>query len=147
LIKTDDKGNEEWNRTFIGDGQAGAEGYSVQQTTDGGYIIVGGTVKSGYGNKADVFLIKTDGYGDMIWDKTFGGKNDDMGFCVQQTTDGGYIIAGITDSFGAGWTDVLLIKTDSQGKSKTTSFDNLWFERLFQRFPNAFPLLRQLMEY
>ena len=83
----------------------------------------------------DVWLIKTDSNGNKIWDKTFGGTDDDDGYSVQQTTDGGYIITGDTGSFGAGDNDVWLIKTDSQGKSKTTSLDNLWFEKLVQCFP------------
>ena len=81
------------------------------------------------------------------WLKTFGGTGDDYGRSVQQTTDGGYIITGETKSFFAESYDVWLIKTDSQGKAKTTSLDNLWFERLFQRFPHVFPLLRHLLGF
>jgi len=81
------------------------------------------------------------------WMKTFGGIDDDEGRSVLQTTDGRYIITGYTEPSGFGNEDVWLIKTDDQGKSKTTSSDNLWFEWLFQRCPNLFPLLRQLMGY
>jgi len=81
------------------------------------------------------------------WMKTFGGTHWDMGFSVQQTSDGGYIITGETFSFGAGGDvgDVWLIKTDSQGRPRTISLDNYWFERLFQRFLNAFPILQKLL--
>ena len=82
-----------------------------------------------------------------MWERTFGGIESDIGLEVKQTSDGGYIITGETMSYGAGGYDVWLIKTDSQGKSKTTSLDNLWFERLFERFPHAFPILRHMIGY
>ena len=115
LIKTDSQGGEEWNSTF---GEGGSEGgLSVQQTTDGGYIITGST--SSYGNGLlDAFLLKTDSQGKEEWTQTFGGSDYDYGNSVQQTTDGGYIITGQTGSYGNGALDVLLIKTDSQGISK-----------------------------
>jgi hypothetical protein len=62
-------------------------------------------------------LVKTNKYGDTLWTRTYGGAGNDEGWAVQQTSDGGYIIAGRTDSFGAGSYDVYLIKTDSLGRS------------------------------
>ena len=119
LIKTDANGDTLWTKTY--GGSYGDEGYSVQQTTDGGYIIVGRTFSFGLGTSTspDVYLIKTDMNGDTLWTKTYGGTNHDRGNFVQQTVDGGYIITGITVSFGTGGENVYLIRTNATG-------DTLW---------------------
>ena len=90
-------------------------GHSIQQTTDGGYIITGSTQSFGNG---DVWLIKTNSNGNEEWNQTFGGSSYDDGSSVQQTTDGGFIITGGTYSFGNGGSDVWLIKTDSNGNEE-----------------------------
>jgi hypothetical protein len=112
LIKTDANGNLQWAKTYGGTSVDGA--YSVQQTSDGGYIVAGYTESFGAGG-GDAFLIKTDANGNVQWAKTYGGTHHDVAYRVQQTSDGGYIVANDTRSFGAGHYDFLLIKTDANG--------------------------------
>jgi PGF-CTERM protein len=105
FVKVDSNGNIQWNNTFRETGQDSA--YSVSQVPDG-YIIAGG-IKSYY------WLVKTDTKGEVQWKHTFrgiicGGSEQS----IQQTRDGGYIIAGITPS-GVNHNDFLLVKTDSNG--------------------------------
>ena len=116
LIKTDANGDTLWTKVYGGTNRDC--GCSVQETSDEGYIIVGYTKSFGAGDY-DVYLIKTDANGDALWSRTYGGTNRDYGYSVQETSDGGYIVAGRTRSFGAGSYDVYLIKTDSSG-------DTLW---------------------
>jgi len=112
LIKTNASGNLQWAKTYGGTGYDYA--YSVQRTSDGGYIVAGLTTSFGAGGY-DVFLIKTDANGNIIWAKTYGGTSYDNAYSVQQTSDGGYIVAGLTNSLGAGSYDIFLIKTDANG--------------------------------
>ena len=112
LIKTDAAGNMQWEKTFGGSDYE--YGSSVQLTRDGGYIIAGEMYTSS-AKGDDVYLIKTDAAGNMQWEKTFGGSETDRGESVKQTSDGGYIITGKTDSFGVENQSVYLIKTDKNG--------------------------------
>jgi hypothetical protein len=110
LIKTDPSGNAEWTKTFGGTGRD--YGNSVQQTSDGGFIVLGYTLSFGAGGD-DFYLVKTDANGNEEWFKTYGGSASDVGFFVRQTNDGGLILTGHTLSFGSGVHDVWLIKTDN----------------------------------
>lgn len=112
LIKTDSLGDTLWIRAYGGSGLDAA--YFVQQTQDGGYVMAGYTESFGSG-LSDFYLIKTDLLGDTLWSRTFGGIYNDRAFGAEQTTDGGYIVAGWTQSFGDISGDVWLIKTDSLG--------------------------------
>jgi lysophospholipase L1-like esterase len=108
LIKTDADGNMIWNKTYSTSYENHSGAYSVQLINDGGYIIAGMT-GLGFNEYYDAWLIKTDSEGDMLWNRTFGCSSFDEAYSVQQTRDGGYIIAGTTA--GNTW----LIKTDAEG--------------------------------
>ncbi len=117
LIKANASGETLWTKTYGGTNYD--EGYSVRQTVDGGYVIAGYTYSFAAGSN-DVYLIKTDASGDTLWTKTYGGTNNDVGYSVQQTADGGYIIAGHAASFGAEDADVYLIKANASGDTAWT---------------------------
>lgn len=104
-----------WTKTY--GGSYFEEAMSVQQTADSGYIITGYTHSYGAGN-SDVYLVKTDSLGGTLWTRTFGGTDSDYGRSVQQTADGGYIIAGYIASFGG--YNAYLIKTDDSGDTVWT---------------------------
>jgi hypothetical protein len=88
------------------------EGHGVEQTADGGYVVVGF-----YGASSDVFLIKMDTLGDMLWTRKYGGSDIDDAWSVRETADGGMIIAGYTYSFTPGADlDVYLVRTDVNGQ-------------------------------
>jgi len=118
LIKTDNNGDTSWTKMYGGLGKD-VVGYSLQQTTDGGYVITGSIWT--IGNGKDVHLIKTDNFGDTLWTKSYGRCDNEIGYSVQQTTDSGFIITGVTNSCESDTTrsHVYLIKTDSNG-------DTLW---------------------
>jgi hypothetical protein len=117
LIKTDASGNVDWNRTYGRTSDVLAVFYippfSLVKTPDGGYAMAGPTGAS-Y-SVADVCLIKTDEDGEMEWIQTYGGPDTDWATSLATTPDGGYAIAGNTDSSGAGSYDFWLIKTDASG--------------------------------
>lgn len=112
LVKTDESGNQVWAQTFGGAGWS--FGRSVQQTRDGGYILVGQTGIP-LADSGDILLVKTDASGNQTWAKNLGGTGYEEGYSVQQTPEGGYIICGETESYGAGVEDVWLIRTDANG--------------------------------
>ncbi|MEA3475754.1 MAG: FlgD immunoglobulin-like domain containing protein [Candidatus Cloacimonadota bacterium] len=135
LIKTYANGDTVWTKTY--GGSTADRGWSVRQTFGGGYIITGYTT-SGAGS-GDVWLIKADSSGNKLWDKTFGGSSYDYGRSVQQTNDGGYIVTGITSSYGAGNEDVYLIKTDGDGFVNIDNEPLVTNNYLFlQNYPNPF---------
>jgi len=115
LIKVNKDGEIQWAKTYAG--MSGQMAHSVIQTSDGGYALVGWTwtFPSGANANQDFLIIKTDTNGNVRWAKTYGGTKEDRSFFVQQTKDNGFIIMGLTESFGEGLWDILLIKTDNNG--------------------------------
>jgi hypothetical protein len=116
LIKVSADGDLVWTKMY--GGIRNDYGYSVIQTTDGGFVVTGVTHSYGQGG-ADIYVVRTDFNGDSLWARTYGGTDDECGWSVIQATDGNYIVAGYTDSYGSGWSDVYLIEIDSNG-------DSLW---------------------
>ena len=102
-----------WTRSY--GGPTHDQGDSLVQTFDGGYALIGSTSSYGAGGY-DVWLVKTDTCGNVLWDNTYGGTGEDAGRSVIPTVDGGYVLVGHTRSFGAGlFYDVWLVKTDANG--------------------------------
>jgi hypothetical protein len=114
IVKFGSSGNFMWSRTLGGSGYEFAS--SVAQTTDGGYIVTGVTESFGSGS-GDVYVAKLSSTGSVQWQKTAGGSNDERGYSVVQTTDGGYSVAGFTKSYGAGGSDVFVVKFSSNGNT------------------------------
>jgi len=133
LIKIDNQGSIIWDRTFGGSGKDYTS--SLLQTTDGGYLVAGSTYSKGAGD-LDVWIIKIDKEGNKIWEKTYGGSDSDGASSLIQTTDGGYLVAGSTNSKGSGEVDAWVIKLDREG--------NLLWDRTYggNDFDNASSLIQ-----
>jgi len=133
LIKTGTTGAFSWSRV-IG-GSADDKSWEVNETSDGGYVIAGYTSSFGAGSH-DFYLIKTDVSGNIAWARTYGGPNSEMAYTAKQTSDGGYIIAGKTQSFGAGNTDGYIVKTNALGDTLWTRVyggsNDDWFNSVIQ---------------
>ncbi|MDP8286975.1 MAG: fibronectin type III domain-containing protein, partial [Candidatus Electryonea clarkiae] len=102
-----------WISTF-GDAY-GDEGISVLETSDGGFMMIGTTVTEASFGSTDMWLIRTDDNGRRLWYRTFGGSAQDVGYSINATSDGGYILGGATRSMGAANYDMFLVKTDVDG--------------------------------
>ena len=112
FLKLSSNGDIEWQKTYVGDKSYSAS--FIQQTGDGGYIAAGSTGSSGAG-EIDIWFLKLSSDGDIEWQKTYGGDKSDSISFIQQTTEGGYIVAGSTGSFGAEGSDCWILKLSSDG--------------------------------
>jgi len=114
LVRTDASGNVTWHQRIGGTGED--KGNAIIQTVDGGFAIAGYTTSFGAG-ESDMWLVKTDTNGVMIWNQTFGDAEIDVAYDLVQTADGGFVMMGTTESFnGAGGElHMRLVKTDTNG--------------------------------
>jgi hypothetical protein len=114
ILKLNSSGDVIWEKTY--DESAGDGAYSIQQTSDGGYIVAGDTTPIPVNLQLyDVWVLKLDSSGDISWQKKYGGSDWDAAKSIQQTSDGGYIMAGWTRSFGSGNADSWILKLDTNG--------------------------------
>jgi hypothetical protein len=117
VLKLDASGGVTWQKTYGGVGDDFA--YSIQLTRDGGYVVAGYTSSFGEG-VGDVWVLKLEAMGNVIWQKTYGGSRDDQAYTVYPTPDGGYVVGGTTLSFGVqsivgGIGDAWVLKLDAVG--------------------------------
>lgn len=142
LIRTNSSGDTLWTRTFGGKGDDWAD--EVTQTADGGFIIPGWTNSTPNGD-FDALLIKYDASGNIVWSRTYGGSRNDAAKSVQPTGDGGFLVAGLTMSFGAGSSDVWIIRTNQSGDTLwTRTFGGTGFDMAFcvsQTFDKGFAVV------
>lgn len=125
VLKLDSNGNVQWQKTFGGD--FGDVATSIQQTTDSGYIVTGWRETSSNASSRDIWVLKLDSNGAIQWQKTYGGGRRDEATSIQQATDGGFIVAGGTESFGAGDSDAWVLKLDSDG--------NVEWQKTYEEIP------------
>jgi uncharacterized delta-60 repeat protein len=117
VVKLDSSGNVQWTKAI--DGANWDQAFSIIQSRDGGYVVAGGTWSFGAGS-ADMYVVKLDSSGNVEWTKTIGGGSDDEAWSIIQSSDGGYVVAGFTRSFGAGSADMYVVKLDSSGNVEWT---------------------------
>lgn len=103
-------------------GQFDDEAADIIATSDGGYFVTGSTSSFGKGN-SDVYVLKLDSNRELEWSKTFGGQQVERGAASIQTLDGGYLIAGYTNSYGAGGYDGYIVKIDRDGEFE---YEDTW---------------------
>ena len=116
MIKTDEFGNEQWNKTYGSSGDDYCHTKDCYQTSDGGFIMGGFSSSFGAGG-FDVWLVKTDSTGNMVWNKTYGGTNNDMCWGMESTDDGGYVVVATMnyDGFSGDKDDINLVNIDGNG--------------------------------
>jgi hypothetical protein len=112
IFKVNTSGEIVWQKRVGGGGFD--EISSAQQTPDGGFVIAGETRSFG-ASIEDFWVVKFDSAGDIDWQKRYGGSKIEEAESIALTPDGGYVVAGITRTFGEGLRDMWLIKLDANG--------------------------------
>ena len=120
VLRLNEHGDTLWTRTY--GGAIDERGEDIRRTDDRGFIIAG---RSNSFNPPfhDVYIVRMTTEGDSLWTKTYGGASRDHAYSVSQTLDGGFIVSGYTDSYGAGGRDAYLLRCDAAG-------DTLWSKTL-----------------
>ena len=113
LIKMDENFTQIWNKTYGGSSVEVAEG-GILKLPDGGFLIAGRTNSYGAG-VYDVYIVRTDENGTLLWNKTYGGSNNDLANDIINTSDGNFLVIAYTSSFGAGGNDFYVLKIDENG--------------------------------
>jgi hypothetical protein len=143
LVKTDSNGHHKWNQTF--GGNASDTAISLIQTEEEGFALAGITNSMKIGN-SEMWLVKTDSSGHHEWNQTFGGTGEDSASALIQTADKGFVLAGVTNSYGAGHYDMWLVKANSSGKHQWhrtfggTERDDLGYNSFIQTVDGGFVL-------
>jgi predicted secreted protein len=131
VLKLDSQGDIVWQKAYGGE----MTDYSgtAEQTKDGGYIVVG--TSSSFGDSKDIWILKLDSHGNIEWDKTYGDGADESDYFrhipIKQTSDGGYIVAGSSRSFGAKGEDFWILRLDKVG--------NIIWQKIFGTDGEQFP--------
>ena len=147
IVKLNNSGTIQWQKTLGGTGiDVSDEGLNIQQTTDGGYVVRSNTYSndgdvSGYHGDWDCWIVKLNNSGTIQWQKTLGGTNGDLSESIQQTTDGGYIVAGLTFSndgdvsghHGGGYGDYWIVKI----KDDSLNISNFIVQNNISIYPNT----------
>lgn len=122
LMKMNISGTVLWSKTYmVNSGTLSynyLQGFGVTASSDGGYVICGSTnIKANGGT--DIFLLKTNGSGDSLWSKNYGGYANDVALSIKEIPAGGFVLTGNTKSYGSGSTDIFILRTTANG-------DSLW---------------------
>jgi len=116
VLKLDCNGDVTWQKTYGGIIGSSNFAKSIRQTSDGGYIVCGDTNSFCASHLSDAWVLKLQSDGDIIWQKYYGGVSSDSAHSIEQTSDGGYIVAGVTYSFGADESNFWILKLDRNGE-------------------------------
>ncbi|MBN2378857.1 T9SS type A sorting domain-containing protein [candidate division WOR-3 bacterium] len=144
LAKFAPSGDSLWSNSYGGNSKD--RGFSVCELAEGGYIITGNTLSYGKGQE-DIYLIKTDAFGEELWARTYGDALLDETHEVYETSDGGYLLAGRTRSWGSVRCDVLIIKTDNEGNPAISEKQKITTPLAVYLYPNPFNELISIVYY